>query len=123
MAAKVKPMGRQIAKLKQEARDAAGAGASLEKLAEKGNEIAKAGNWDYTFTTDSFVEKPKANKTRANKATPLLNETPPPVITPQGSNGGYSVNDIREVAALLDKLGGARRVVELIDALEPPATR
>jgi hypothetical protein len=110
MAKKVKPYGRQIAGLKDKARQEAGADASAEALAKKAQALADELNWDYTFTADSFASKPKARKVGRPRG---KGGRPKATVA---ANGTVSMADLEAVKGLKDKLGAdtLRRLMDVV---------
>src|SRR6266404_618874 len=112
MAKKIRPFGRQIAKLKDEARKAAGDGATPEALAEKAQELADKANWDYLFTVASFADKPKGKRGRkARQASAADNGAP---VRRAKAATALTLDDVEAVKGLANKLG-ADTVRRLLD--------
>ena len=119
MAKLKKAPGRIIGRWKQEA-IAANAGASDQDLANIINDMARKQGYDYTITPEkvrSKTRKPRRRKT-ASKPAPAAaaaRSTQPPARKSE-SAGGISLDDIRAVKGLVDRIG-ADRLQELAGML------
>jgi hypothetical protein len=120
MAKLKKAPGRIIGRWKQEA-IAANAGASDEDLAKIINDMARLQGYDYTITPDKVrttTTKPKGKRparSTAPAAASAARSTPAPAPK-STSTGGISVEDIRAVKELVDRIG-AENVQELVGVL------
>ncbi len=116
MAKLKKAPGRVIGRWKQEA-IAANAGASDEDLAKIINEMARLQGYDYTITAEKVrttTQKSKGKKP-APAAASAARSTPTPAPRPT-SAGGLSLEDVRAVKGLVDRIG-ADKVQELAGML------
>jgi hypothetical protein len=101
MAKLKKAPGRVIGRWKVEA-IAANRGASDEDLAKIINEMAQKQGYDYRITPEKVRTKTK--KRRRRKHTRTAAQTPPaPVPT---NSSGISLEDIRAVKGLVERIGG-----------------
>jgi hypothetical protein len=110
MAKLKKAPGRIIGRWKEEA-IAANAGASDADLAKIINEMARKQGYDYTIRPEKVRTKAKKPKRRkharrpAPAASSAARTTPAPA--PRAvSRGGISLEDIRAVKGLVDRIGG-----------------
>jgi hypothetical protein len=98
--------GRLIGRWKQEA-IAANAGASDEDLAKIINDMARKQGFDYTITPEKVRAKSKKKRRKpARRAAPVAavaHTTPAPK---PAARGGISLEDIRAVKGLVDRIGG-----------------
>jgi hypothetical protein len=119
MAKLKKAPGRLIGRWKQEA-IAANAGASDEDLAKIINEMARKQGFDYTITPEKVRTKTKKPRRRkpARRATPAAAAThTTPAPAPRAvSRGGISLEDIRAVKGLVERIG-ADKLEELAGML------
>jgi hypothetical protein len=120
MAKLKKAPGRLIGRWKQEA-IAANAGASDEDLAKIINEMARKQGYDYTITPEkvrSTTKKPRRRKKPAAKPAPAAAaaRNTQPAARKAEPAGGISLDDIRAVKGLVDRLG-AERLRELAGML------
>ncbi len=105
MAKLKKAPGRLIGRWKQEAA-AANGGASDEDLAKIINEMARKQGYDYTITPEKVrtrAKKPRGRKA-ARRQTSAAHTTPAPAPR-AASTGGLSLEDIRAVKELVDRIG------------------
>jgi hypothetical protein len=120
MAKLKKAPGRLIGRWKEEA-IAANAGASDEDLAKIVNDTAKKQGYDYTITPEKVRTKAKKPRRRkpARRAAPTAasaaRTTPAPAPKP-GAKGGISLEDVRAVKGLVDRIG-ADKLEELAGML------
>jgi hypothetical protein len=117
MAKLKKAPGRLIGRWKEEA-IAANPGASDEDLANIVNATAKKGGYDYTITPDKVrARKTKKAKKFGRKQAPApaarTDSAPAPA---RKAAGGISLEDVKAVKGLVDKIG-AGRVEELARVL------
>jgi hypothetical protein len=120
MAKLKKAPGRLIGRWKQEA-IAANGGASDEDLARIINETARKQGYDYTITPEKVrtrTKKPRRRKAahRAAPAAVAAARTTPAPAPKSSSTGGISLEDIRAVKGLVDRIG-ADKVQELAGML------
>jgi hypothetical protein len=119
MAKLKKAPGRLIGRWKQEA-IAANAGASDADLARIVNEMARLQGYNYTITPEKVRTKGKKKGRKpapAPAAAAAARTTPAPAPAPKStSTGGLSLEDIRAVKGLVDRIG-ADRVQELAGML------
>jgi hypothetical protein len=119
MAKLKKAPGRIIGRWKQEA-IAANAGASDQDLAKIINDMARKQGYDYTITPEKVrttTKKPRRRKT-ATKPAPAAaaaRDTQPATRKSEPA-GGISLDDIRAVKELVDRIG-AERLQELAGVL------
>jgi hypothetical protein len=112
MAKLKKAPGRIIGRWKQEA-ISANAGASDEDLAKIINDMARKQGFDYTITPEKVrtkTKKPARRKKPATKPAPAAaaaRNTQTPAAKKE-SAGGISLDDIRAVKALVDRIGADR---------------
>jgi hypothetical protein len=109
MAKLKKAPGRIIGRWKEEAIDA-NAGASDEDLAKIINDMARKQGYAYTITPEKVrtkAKKPRRRKParRAAPAAAAAHATPAPAPKP-AARGGISLDDIRAVKGLVDRIGG-----------------
>jgi hypothetical protein len=109
MAKLKKAPGRLIGRWKKEA-IATNAGASDEDLAKIINDMAKKQGYDYTIAPEKVRTKTKKPRRRkpASKPAPAAaaaHTTPAPAIKAV-SRGGISLDDIRAVKGLVERIGG-----------------
>jgi hypothetical protein len=118
MAKLKKAPGRFIGRWKQEA-IAANPGASDADLAKIINDMARSQGFDYKITPQKVrttTTKPKGKKP-APAAASAARSTPAPAPTPKSAPaGGISVEDIRAVKELVERIG-AENVQELVGVL------
>jgi hypothetical protein len=112
--------GRLIGRWKEEA-IAANGGASDEALAKIINEMARKHGYDYTITPEKVRTKAKKPKgsTPARRTAPAPASAAPatPAPAPKStSTGGISLEDIRAVKEVVDRMG-AHKVQELAGIL------
>jgi hypothetical protein len=119
MAKLKKAPGRIIGRWKQEA-IAANAGASDEDLAKVINEMARKQGYDYTITPEkvrSTTKKPRRRKAKSKPApAAAAARNTQPAARKTEPAGGISLDDIRAVRELVDRLG-ADRLQELAGML------
>jgi hypothetical protein len=124
MAKLKKAPGRVIGRWKEEA-IAANAGASNEALAKIINDMAKKQGYDYTITPEKVRTKTNKPKGRtpvpavasAARTTPAPAASTTPAPAPKAvSSGGLSLEDIRAVKGLVDRIG-ADKLQELAEML------
>jgi hypothetical protein len=120
MAKLKKAPGRIIGRWKQEA-IAANAGASDQDLAKIINDMARKQGYDYTITPEkvrSTTKKPRRRKKTAARPAPAAAaaRNTQPAARKTGPAGGISMDDIRAVRELVDRLG-AERLRELAGML------
>src|SRR5262249_33603020 len=112
MAKLKKAPGRVIGRWKEEA-IAANAGASDEDLAKIINDMARKQGYAYTITPEKVRTKTKKPRRRkharraAPAATSAARTTAAPVPKP-AARGGISLDDIRAVKGLVDRIGGEK---------------
>jgi hypothetical protein len=118
MAKLKKAPGRLIGRWKQEA-IAANGGASDEHLAKIINDLARKQGYDYTITPEKVrarAKKPTRRKP-ARSAAPASAARATPAPAPRSTaTGGISLEDIRAVKGLVERLG-ADKVQELAGML------
>jgi hypothetical protein len=112
MAKLKKAPGRLIGRWKQEA-IAANGGASDEDLARIINETSRKQGYDYTITPEKVrtrTKKPKRRKAARGAAPAAVSVArPTPAPAPKSSStGGISLEDIRAVKGLVDRIGADR---------------
>jgi hypothetical protein len=119
MAKLKKAPGRVIGRWKQEA-IAANAGASDADLAEIVNDMARKQRYDYTITPQKVRAKGKKKRRKAARrpaAAPASAARTTPAPAPKSaSKGGISLEDIRAVKGLVERIG-ADKVQELAGML------
>ena len=116
MAKLKKAPGRVIGRWKEEA-IAANAGASDVDLAKIINDMAKKQGYDYTITPEKV--RTKTNKPKGRKPVPAVASaarTTPAPAPKAVSSGGLSLEDIRAVKGLVDRIG-ANKLQELAEML------
>jgi hypothetical protein len=99
--------GRLIGRWKQEA-IAANAGASDEDLARIINDMARKQGYAYTITPEKVrtkTKKPRRRKHARRPAPAAAHTTPAPAPKP-AARAGISLDDIRAVKGLVDRIGG-----------------
>jgi hypothetical protein len=107
MAKLKKAPGRIIGRWKQEA-IAANAGASDEDLAKIINDMARKQGYDYTITPERVRTKAKKPKRRkpSRRAAPAVAHTNRAPAPKPAASAGISLEDIRTVKGLVDRIGG-----------------
>jgi hypothetical protein len=118
MAKLKKAPGRLIGRWKEEAL-AAHAGASDEDLARIINETARKQGYDYTITPEKVRARGKKPSRRkaARRAAPAPAARTTPAPAPKSTSpGGISLEDVKAVKGLVDRIG-ADRVEELARVL------
>jgi hypothetical protein len=119
--ATVKPYGRQISGLKDQARAALGENALAADLATKANELAAVLNWDYEFTAESFAPKTTGGKRgrKPRQATPLLDGATDVVDgTVQPVARAVKAGTARNDGSMADAVAGLRRLIREAGAAE-----
>jgi hypothetical protein len=115
MAKLKKAPGRLIGRWKEEA-IAADPGASDEQLADLINATAKKQGYDYTITPDKVRTRKKAKKPARKQAPAPAARTTPAPARKAAAGGGISLEDVKAVKGLVDKIG-ADKVEELARVL------
>jgi hypothetical protein len=104
MAKLKKAPGRLIGRWKEEA-IAANPGATDEDLAQLINETARKQGYAYTITPDKVRTRKKSRKPARKPAPAAARTTPAPA---KAASGGISLEDVKAVKGLVDKLGADR---------------
>jgi hypothetical protein len=110
MAKLKKAPGRIIGRWKQEA-VAANGGASDEDLAKVINDMARKQGYDYTITPEKVRTKAKTPKRRKPVRRPAPASAARTTQAPASrtvSTAGISLEDVRTVKGLVDRIGGDR---------------
>jgi hypothetical protein len=117
MAKLKKAPGRVIGRWKEET-IAANAGASDEALAKIINDMAKKQGYAYTITPEKVRTKTKKPRRRkhARRAAPAAAHTTPAPAAKPAARGGLSLDEIRAVKGLVDRIG-ADKLQELAGML------
>jgi hypothetical protein len=118
MARLKKAPGRLIGRWKQEA-IAANGGASDDDLARIINDMAREQGYAYTITPEKVrarAKRPKGRKPARRAAPASAARTTPAPAPRSASAGGISLEDIRAVKGLVDRIG-ADKVQELAATL------